>query len=478
MCGIIGIADSRNAVPLAATGLFALQHRGQEAAGIVAADGSRLTVRTGLGLVDEAFPEGTLKALKGSTAVGHVRYATSGDSDLRNAQPLVFEHVHGPLAIAHNGNLTNALTIRKKLETRGAIFRTSSDSEVIIHLTARHPGPIEDAIIAALRQVTGAYSCLFLTPTKLIAVRDPMGFRPLVMGKIGKARVFASETTALELIGAKFERELEPGEMVIVEGGRMRALKPFPPAPRRAFCVFEKVYFARPDSVFGGRAVMTDRQFLGAELAREMKGVEADCVVPVPDSGVPHAMGFARASGLPLEMGLVRNHYIGRTFIQPGQAARDMSVRLKLAPVKTILKGKRIVLIDDSIVRGTTSRRIVGLLRKSGVKEIHMAIASPPIVGPCFYGIDTPSRSELIAATRSKEAIRRFLGADSLNYLSIEGLLRAVGGTNSDTCTACFTARYPTPIVDFEEPGLIGSEAGGPAADAAAAAAKASARDS
>ncbi|MBI5597668.1 MAG: amidophosphoribosyltransferase [Elusimicrobia bacterium] len=477
MCGIIAVADSRNAVPLTATGLFALQHRGQEAAGIVASDGSRLRVLTGLGLVDEAFPEGSLKALTGSYAVGHTRYATSGDGDLRNAQPLVFEHVHGPLAIAHNGNLTNARTIRKKLETRGAIFRTSSDSEVIIHLTARHPGPIEDAVIAALRQVEGAYSCLFLTPTKLIAVRDPLGFRPLVMGRIGKARVFASETTALELLGARFERELEPGEMVIVEGGRLRSLKPFPAHGRSAFCVFEKVYFARPDSVFGGRTVQTDRQALGAELAREMSEIAADIVVPVPDSGVPHAMGFSRASGLPLEVGLVRNHYIGRTFIQPGQAARDMAVRLKLAPVASVLKKKRIVLIDDSIVRGTTSRRIIGLLRRAGAREIHMAIASPPIVAPCFYGIDTPSRAELIAATRSREAIRRFLGADSLTYLSIDGLLRATGGTAKDTCTACFTARYPTPIVDFEEPGLIGSEAGGPAADQKARDARDQARD-
>lgn len=477
MCGIIGIADSRSAVAQAATGLFALQHRGQEAAGIVVSDGAKLTARLGLGLVADAFPEGTLAALKGSHAVGHVRYATSGDGDLRNAQPLVFDNVHGPLAIAHNGNLTNALEIRGKLEKRGAIFRTTTDSEVIIHLTARHPGPVEDSIIAALRQVTGAYSCLFLTPTKLIAVRDPLGFRPLVMGRLGKARVFASETTALELLGAKVERDLEPGEMIIVEDGRMRSLKPFAPAPRKAFCVFEKVYFARPDSVFGGRAVQSDRQALGIELAREMRGVSADLVVAVPDSGVPHAMGFSRESGVPYEVGFVRNHYIGRTFIQPGQKARDWAVRLKLSPVRSVLQGKRIVLIDDSIVRGTTSKRIVNLLRKAGAKEVHMAIASPPIVAPCFYGIDTPRRSELIAATRSKESIRRFLGADTLTYLSLEGMLKAVGGTNQDTCSACFTARYPTPIPDFAEPGLLGSEAGGPAADGAAEISRRAARD-
>jgi amidophosphoribosyltransferase len=477
MCGIIGIADSRSAVQQAATGLFALQHRGQEAAGIVVSDGTKLAARLGLGLVADAFPEGTLAALKGSCAVGHVRYATSGDGDLRNAQPLVFDNVHGPLAIAHNGNLTNALEVRRKLETRGAIFRTTTDSEVIIHLTARHPGPVEDSIIAALRQVTGAYSCLFLTPTKLIAVRDPLGFRPLVMGKLGKSRVFASETTALELLGAKVERDLEPGEMVIVEDGRVKSLKPFAPAPRKAFCVFEKVYFARPDSVFGGRAVQGDRQALGAELARQMRGVSADLVVAVPDSGVPHAMGFARESGIPYEVGFVRNHYIGRTFIQPGQKARDWAVRLKLSPVRSVIKGRRIVLIDDSIVRGTTSKRIVSLLRKAGAQEVHMAIASPPIVGPCFYGIDTPRRAELIAATRSKESIRRFLGADSLTYLSLEGLLRATGGANDDTCTACFTGRYPTPIPDFAEPGLLGSEAGGDAAQGAAEKSRAAARD-
>ncbi|MDE2293318.1 MAG: amidophosphoribosyltransferase [Elusimicrobia bacterium] len=477
MCGIIGIEGSARAPRLAATGLFALQHRGQEAAGIAASDGRSLAVRTGLGLVADAFPDGALDGLKGASAVGHVRYATSGDGDLRNAQPLVFEHVHGPLAISHNGNLTNAMQIRRKLEKRGAIFRTSSDSEVIVHLTARHPGPVEDAVIAALRQVEGAFSCLFLTPTKLIAVRDPLGFRPLVMGRLGKARVFASETTALDLLGARVERDLEPGEMVIVEGGRLRSLKPFPPRGRRAFCVFEKVYFARPDSVFDGRTVQMDRQSLGAELARQMKGARADCVVPVPDSGVPHAIGFAREAGIPYEVGFVRNHYIGRTFIQPGQAARDMAVRLKLSPVRAALKGKRIVLIDDSIVRGTTSRRIIGLLRRVGVREVHMAIASPPIVAPCFYGIDTPSRAELIAATRSQESIRRFLGADSLTYLSLEGLLRATGGDASDTCTACFTARYPTPIPDFAEPGLLGSEAGGPAAAVAAAAAREKARD-
>ena len=337
----------------------------------------------------------------------------------------------------------NALEIRAKLEKRGAIFRTSTDSEVIIHLTARHPGPVEDSIIAALRQVTGAYSCLFLTPTKLIAVRDPLGFRPLVMGRVGKARVFASETTALELLGAKIERDLEPGEMVIVEDGRVRSLKPFAPAPRKAFCVFEKVYFARPDSVFGGRTVQVDRQALGAELAKEMKGIAADLIIPVPDSGVPHAMGFSREAAIPHEVGFVRNHYIGRTFIQPGQKARDWAVRLKLSPVRSVIKGKRIVLIDDSIVRGTTSKRIVGLLRKAGAKEVHMAIASPPIVGPCFYGIDTPRRSELIAATHTLDEIRKYLDADSVAYLSLDGLTNAVQGGRSRYCTSCYTGVYP-----------------------------------
>jgi amidophosphoribosyltransferase len=452
MCGIVGVSDNRNAAQLAYLGLFALQHRGQEAAGIVTSDGERVSGRTALGLVAEAFPESILKTLKGRTAVGHVRYATSGDGDLKNAQPLIFDNVHGPIAIAHNGTLTNAFSLRRKLEKRGAIFRTSTDSEVIVHLIARHSGPVEDAVIDALRQVEGAYSILFVTPKKLIAARDPRGFRPLIIGRLNRSHIFASETTAIDQLGGRIVRELEPGEIAIVENGHLKTLRPFKPAPPSR-CVFEQVYFARPDSVQFGKGVQETRRALGRELAREMAGkVDADAVVPVPDSGVPAALGFADESGIHLEMGFVRSHYIGRTFIQPAQVLRDNAVALKLSPVRQLLKGKRIVLIDDSIVRGTTSRRICATLRRIGVKEIHMAISSPAIVSPCYYGIDTPSKSELIAATKSLDGIRRYLGVDSLHYLSVDGLLRAVSGeTPEDTsfCTACFSGCYPTPIVDF-----------------------------
>lgn len=459
MCGIVGVSKHRDAAQLAYLGLFSLQHRGQEAAGIVSSDGARLHGRTALGLVAEAFPEESFKALPGDAAVAHVRYATSGDSGLRNAQPLLFDTGHGPVAVAHNGTLTNALTLRRRLEGQGAIFRTSTDSEVVVHLIARHPGPIEKAVIESLKSLEGAYSFLFLTAGKTIAARDPMGFRPLCVGKLGRAHVFASETTALNQMGARFLREVEPGEVVVADGGSLRSYRPFPPAQRSAFCVFEQVYFARPDSTVFGRSTQASRRALGRELAREMSSFlfpesrekpQADVVVPVPDSGVPAALGFASESGLDLEMGFVRHHYIGRTFIQPAQVLRDNAVMLKLAPIREVLRGKRVVLIDDSIVRGTTSRRICRLLRRVGVKEIHMAISSPPIISPCYYGIDTPSRRELIAANHSVDGVRRFLGVDSLHYLSVEGLLRAVEGRPKEFCTACFTGRYPTRLTDVK----------------------------
>lgn len=449
MCGIIGISDHRNAVQLAYLGIFSLQHRGQEAAGIVVSDGKRLDGRTALGLVAEAFPEQTLKAMKGRSAVGHVRYATAGDGELKNAQPLVFDTTHGPVAVAHNGTLTNALTLRRKLERRGAIFRTTTDSEVAVHLIARHPGPIEEAVKASLKQLEGAYSFLFQTPEKIIAARDPLGFRPLCIGRIGKAYAFASETTALNQMGAVFVREVEPGEIVVAENGKLSSIMPPGSRPKSAFCVFEQIYFARPDSTQFGRSVQATRRALGRELAKEMSGIRADIAVPVPDSGVPAALGFSQQSGIDLEMGFVRSHYIGRTFIQPAQTLRDNAAMLKLSPVRETLKGKRIVLIDDSIVRGTTSRGICRGLKRIGVREIHMAISSPPIISPCYYGIDTPSTDELIAANRSLEETRRFLGVDSLNYLSIEGMLRAVGN-GGRFCTACFTAEYPTPLTDFK----------------------------
>ncbi|MBI4425374.1 MAG: amidophosphoribosyltransferase [Elusimicrobia bacterium] len=449
MCGVVGVFGHRDASQLAYLGLFALQHRGQESAGIVTADGENLRLRVGMGLASEVFDEGTLRELTGRSAVGHVRYATTGASHLKNAQPLTFNHVHGPIAIAHNGNLTNAGQLRKRLEERGAIFQSSTDSEVIVHLIARAKGPVEDAIIHSLRQVVGAYSLLFLAPDKLIAARDPFGFRPLVLGKLGRAFVVASETTALNLMGARTVREIEPGEILILEGSSARSLKPFGPPISQAKCVFEQVYFARPDSTVFGRSVQGSRRELGRELAKEMPGVTADIVVPVPDSGVPAALGFAQESGIPFETGFVRSHYVGRTFIQPSQVLRDSSVALKLSPVPETLRGKRIVLVDDSIVRGTTSRKICRMLRRVGVKEIHMAISSPPIVSPCYYGIDTPRESELIAARHSREEVRRFLGVDSLHHLSVEGMVRAAGSGQDGYCAACFTRRYPTPVPDL-----------------------------
>lgn len=452
MCGLVAIAGDSSAVRLATLALYALQHRGQEAAGLVSASGGRLHARHGLGLVADVLPEEALRALPGRSALGHVRYATAGGSSVQNAQPLVFDHVHGPIAIAHNGTLTNALTLRRRLEAEGAIFRTTSDSEVIVHLVARQKGPVERAVAAALTRVEGAFSLLFLTPQSLVAVRDPFGFRPLVLGRKGKAFVFASETTALNQVGAELVREVEPGEMIVVREGRLRARRIFPRPAARAHCVFEQVYFARPDSSVFGLSVQATRRQLGRELAKEMFGTEADAVVPVPDSGVPAAIGFAEESGIPLELGFVRSHYVGRSFIQPAQGMRDYAVMLKLMPVREVLDGKRIVLVDDSLVRGTTSRRLCRILRGAGVKAIHMALSSPPIVSPCYYGIDTPQRRELIAAQRSQKGIARFLGVDSLHYLSLEGLLRAAGRDGgprgADYCTACFTRRYPTPLTD------------------------------
>ncbi len=451
MCGIFAVAGRPDAAELTQLGLFALQHRGQESAGIVTATDGGFQSHLGMGLVPEVFAGGEAAKLAGRVAIGHVRYATTGASQLKNAQPLIYKTGHGPIAIAHNGNLTNANQLKKKLESRGAIFQSSTDSEVIVHLLARQEGPVEDALIASLRQVEGAYSLLLLTPDKMIAVRDPYGFRPLIMGRIGATHVFASETSGLTLIGAETVRELEPGEMAIVEGPKLRTLKPFAPVPSPARCVFEQVYFARPDSVIFGRGVQAARRDLGRALAREMEGVKADVVVPVPDSGVSSALGFAEVSGIPFEMGLVRSHYVSRTFIKPTQELREMAAMLKLAPVPEALRGKRVLLIDDSIVRGTTSKKICKSLRAAGAREIHMGITSPPIVSPCYYGIDTPRASELIANVHAQDEIRKFLGVDTLHHLSLSGMLRAVGkGDESGWCTACFTRRYPTPIPDYQ----------------------------
>jgi len=450
MCGIFAISDHPDAAELTKLGLFALQHRGQESAGVVTAHKSELLAKVGMGLVSEVLDKGMPE---GRTAIGHVRYATTGASHLKNAQPLLFKTMHGPVAIAHNGNLTNALEIKAKLERRGAIFQSSTDSEVIVHLLARANGPLEDALIESLRQVEGAYSLLLLTPEVLIGARDPYGFRPLILGKLGKGYVLASETSALHLVKAEVVREIEPGEIVIIDGAKLKSLKPFKPVAKPARCVFEQVYFARPDSTIFQRNVQAARRDLGRALAREMEGVKADIVVPVPDSGVSAALGFSDVSRIPFEMGLVRSHYVSRTFIKPTQELRELAAELKLAPVPETLKGKRVILIDDSIVRGTTSKKITKSLRAAGAREIHMAISSPPIVSPCYYGIDTPRAAELIANRNSVEEIRRFLEVDSLHYLSLEGMLKAAAGENGDAqgyCTACFTKVYPTPIPDYQ----------------------------
>ena len=455
MCGIIGITDHRYASKLAFLGLFAQQHRGQESAGIVTCSHGDLHAHRGMGLVTDIFPEERLKKLAGRAAIGHVRYSTAGASQLHNAQPLLMRTSKGPLAVAHNGNLTNAEDLKLKLDNRGSIFHTTTDTEAILHLIAKCRSPLEDAIIDALRQVEGAYSLLFISPegarSKMVAVRDPWGFRPLVLGKLGQSWVFASETSALNLLKARFVRELEPGEMVVADGARLRSLKPFA-AARPSSCIFEHVYFARQDSTIFGANVYRVRRELGRALAREMRGVRADMVVPVPDSGVPAALGFSQVSGIPFEMGFIRGHYSGRTFLQPAQALREKGVEMKLHPIREVLEGKTIVLVDDSIVRGTTSRKIIRMLRRAKVKKIHMAISSPPIVSPCYYGIDTPNEAHLIAARYDHEHIRKYIGVDSLHYLSLAAMVEAAhasakdGGRPEGFCTACFTKDYPTRV--------------------------------
>jgi amidophosphoribosyltransferase len=451
MCGIFGIYGHDEASNIAYLGLHALQHRGQESAGIVTVAGSKLHRQVAMGLVSERFGKDTLAALPGRAAIGHVRYSTAGSSELRNAQPFLFEYAHGGLAIAHNGNLVNAAEIRSRLERAGSIFQTSSDTEVIVHLIAQQREPeLLDRLSAALSQVTGAYSLLILAEGKLIAVRDPHGFRPLVMGRLRDSYVFASETSCFELIEAEYIREIEPGEMVVADGVAVRSFRPFEPAPPR-FCIFEHVYFARPDSQLNGRSVYRARERMGRQLAIEHPA-SADVVVAVPDSGVPAAMGYSQQSGIPLEMGLLRSHYVGRTFIEPQDSIRHFGVRLKLSPVRSVVDGKRLVVIDDSLVRGTTSRKIVTMLRNAGAREVHLRISAPPTTHPCFYGIDTPTREELIASAHSTEEIRSYIGCDSLGYLSHAGMLTAAGAAPGDSaadggfCSACFTGAYPVPI--------------------------------
>src|SRR5918996_363378 len=408
-CGLFGIFGHPEAARMTYLGLYALQHRGQESAGIVAAEDGRLRLEKGMGLVNDVFTEPRLESLSGDRAMGHVRYSTAGDTVTANAQPILIDCHRGPIALGHNGNLVNAAILRHELEAAGSIFQSTSDTEVILHLYARsHRDKLEDAIAASLSKVMGAFSLLFLTPHALVAARDPWGFRPLAIGKLEGAWIVTSETCALDLIDAEYVRDVEPGELVVIDRDGLRSFRPFPPEPVRQ-CVFEHVYFARPDSLVFGRNVLSSRLLLGRQLAREAPA-DADIVVPVPDSGMGAALGYSQESGLPFHWGLIRNHYVGRTFIEPRQNIRAFGVKIKLNPVRSILEGKRVVLIDDSIVRGTTSRKIVGMVREAGAREVHMRISSPPTIGPCYYGIDTPHKAELIASTHSVEEIRRSIG--------------------------------------------------------------------
>jgi amidophosphoribosyltransferase len=441
-CAVFGISGHPEAANLAYLGLYAMQHRGQESAGIAAADGHRVLVSKDMGYVADVFDPARLASLTGQSAIGHTRYSTAGDSALSNAQPILIECTHGQIAIAHNGNLVNAQELRDHLVRLGSIFQTSSDTEVILHLYARsRAATIEDAIVESVQQIRGAFSLVLLTPDRLIAIRDPHGFRPLALGKLGDAWVACSETCAMDLIGATYVRDVEPGEVVVVGPHGLRSIRPFL-TERLAHCVFEHVYFARPDSYVFGKSVNEVRTNLGRILARDAP-VDADVVVPIPDSGVCAAVGFAEESGIPMRLGLIRNHYVGRTFIQPQQSIRHFGVRVKLNPVRSILEGKRVVLVDDSIVRGTTSRKIVRMVKAAGAREVHMRISCPPTISPCFYGVDTPRRSELIAATHTLDEIRRYLDAESLSYLSLEGMLEAVGNGRQSYCTSCYTGQYP-----------------------------------
>jgi len=450
MCGIFGIYNHLEASNLAYLGLYALQHRGQESAGIVSSDKRQLHHYRQMGLVSEVFTQDILKRLSGKSAIGHVRYSTAGSSELKNAQPFSVDYYKGGLAIAHNGNLTNASLIKSELESRGSIFQSNMDTEVIVHLMARSKEKSSvERTVHALKQVEGAYSLLILTENEMIAARDPFGFRPLVLGQIKDAPVVASETCAFDLIGAKFVREIEPGEILLINEEGTKSFKPFPRKQHHQ-CIFEFIYFARPDSFFFNRNVYEVRKSFGVQLAKESP-VDVDMVVPIPDSGFPAALGYAAESKIPLELGMIRNHYIGRTFIEPEQRIRHFGVKIKLNPVRELLKGKRIITVDDSIVRATTSRKINRMFRNAGAKEIHVRISSPPITHPCFFGIDTPKRSELIASSHKIKDIQKFINASSLHYLTLEGLQKCVKEDAESFCYACFTGDYPIPFqMDLE----------------------------
>ena len=442
-CGVFGIYGHPNAAELTYFGLYALQHRGQESAGIVTSDGRQFRTHKGMGLVSQVFNGEILHGLVGKMAVGHTRYSTTGSSHLRNAQPLAVDCAKGQIAIAHNGNLTNASQLREELEARGSIFQTTVDSEIILHLMAQPSfnGKGND-LVQTIRRIEGAYSLVIMTEKELIGVRDPHGFRPLCIGKLGDAYVLSSESTALDLIQAKFIRDVEPGEIVIINEDGLTSVQAFPEHTRRAFCIFEYVYFARPDSNIASRSVYKVRVEMGRQLARECP-IDADIVVPVPDSGNCAALGYALESGIPYEMAFVRNHYVGRSFLQPSQLIRDFNVRVKLNLIHDLVKGKRVIIVDDSIVRGTTCKSRVNNLKEAGAREVHVLVSCPPHMNPCVYGIDFPDRSKLMAANHSQEEIRKYLNADSLHYLSKEGMVLATGLPKEGFCMACYDGDYP-----------------------------------
>jgi amidophosphoribosyltransferase len=445
-CGVFGVAGHPEAAKLTYLGLYALQHRGQEGAGIVCSNKGQMIAHRGVGLVADVFKPHKLAPLVGDVAIGHVRYSTFGTSILKNVQPLTVDYAKGSLSLAHNGNLVNAGTLREDLETDGAIFQSTTDSEVIIHLISRSKEEhFHDAVVDALKKVIGAYTILATNGEEIVAVRDPLGFRPLWIGRLAGAYIFASESCALDIIDAEWVREVEPGEVVVAtRDGIVESFHPFEPAPQRS-CIFEYVYVARPDSRIFGRDVDEVRKRLGRNLAK-LAPVEADVVMAVPDSSNQAALGYSHGSGIPFDMGFIRNHYVGRTFIEPDQRIRDFGVKIKLNPARNVISGKRIVLIDDSIVRGTTARKIIKMLRNCGAKEIHFRISSPPMINSCYYGIDTPDRTRLIAAQMDVEAIRQYLEVDSLVYNTVEAMLDAAEGTSEEFCLACFNSEYPTPV--------------------------------
>jgi amidophosphoribosyltransferase len=442
-CGVFGIYGHPNAAELTYFGLYALQHRGQESAGIVSSDGRQFRVHRGMGLVSTVFNGRMLHELVGEAAIGHTRYSTTGSSHLRNAQPLTVDCARGQVAIAHNGNLTNAAVLRQELEAKGSIFQTTVDSEIILHLMAQPTlGGVENNLLQTMRRIEGAYSLVILTEHELIGVRDPHGFRPLCLGRLGDAWVLASETCAFDLIEAQFVRDVAPGEIVIINQDGLRSVQAFPDHTRRAFCIFEYVYFSRPDSNLAGRNVYEVRVEMGRQLAREFPR-EADLVIPVPDSGLCAALGYSQQSGIPFEMAFVRNHYVGRSFLQPSQLIRDFNVRVKLNLITDLVRGKRVIIVDDSIVRGTTCKTRVHNLKEAGAKEVHVMVSCPPHMNPCVYGIDFPDRTKLMAANHSLEEIQRYLKADSLAYLSQEGMVKATGLPASSFCMACYNGDYP-----------------------------------